>query len=1026
MPPDDDDEDASLLPDSALGLMNIHRAAGLDDRARKRVWKTTREAIEGQCLELQGEISAGATSVVFDAREKVGGRLVGRRLVVKVIVEPENKHALACFHREVKILASEHVPTDVVPSLKYYQDIDDPAAPTIQPFFVAERIDGDRILKYVSGPRPLPIAGRIELIERAFLALERLHSCNILHGDVSPNNVMVQKEDVVRLVDLGLAKPIRDVGTRSYSVIGGTEGSQPITVLQGLNRLEVWADIHALASVAFYVLTDRPSGTKPEDADAIADALRDAGVPREVSLVLLKALREKDQRKETDRNLYASAADVAHDLRAWRERQARRAVRKRQGVAALVAASPILILAWFGWTNYWSELRADQGREIVALRSQAARLSHDNHPRVKELSARCDRLTRDREEALARGQVNRADAIGPELLDTLRQVISLRLGLERCLPLRQALAEVLTNTPWFEESETIAAGRIELGRRDIKISELIERGETEDAWVGLARLHSELADLARRNLGAARVAEPIGRFQRARASLSAELRRRGAADPAFARLVQDADAAERAWKAGDLNIAERLIGLAKESLDNWLVGKETPREHEQRLAAEGASATAERVRILLAEVGRLEGIQKTLAEQARGLNETIARLTDQGRRDGDALAVGSRALAGERDRRVAAETRANDLSTTLDEVRLAAKQTADDLAKSRRAAKQADDDLAKDRSAKAVAEAERDQLRGRVAALEKDLAAGATPKAGPAPQFTNSLDMTMMRIEPGEFLMGSTRAQIDLMVNQFPDLKPEWYDNEQPQHPVRITRPFYLGTHQVTVRQFRRFVDLSGYKTEAEQDDQGSHVWDGTGWKLDPNKTWRNPGFVQGDDHPVVCVSYNDAVAFIKWLNEQEKEKGRRYRLPTEAEWEYACRAGTRGLYGHNDDPESLVHIANVADASLNKLSPNAPSIRGDDGNMHTAPAGSYEPNPWHLRDMIGDVWEWCDDWYDPKFYQTSPRDHPNNTAKAAQRVFRGGSWSDCPSSCRPAKRSGEVPEFRIDLLGFRVAADQE
>src|SRR5262249_17753677 len=113
-------------------------------------------------------------------------------------------------------------------------------------------------------------------------------------------------------------------------------------------------------------------------------------------------------------------------------------------VACLVAlplVAAALAVAWVGWSRYWSELRADWTRQIVALRSQASRLSHDNHPRVKELADRADRLARDRDEALARGQNDRADALAPELLDTFQQEISLRLGLERCLPLRQALGE---------------------------------------------------------------------------------------------------------------------------------------------------------------------------------------------------------------------------------------------------------------------------------------------------------------------------------------------------------------------------------------------------------------------------------------------------------------------------------------------------------------------------------------------------------------------------------------------------------
>ena len=174
--------------------------------------------------------------------------------------------------------------------------------------------------------------------------------------------------------------------------------------------------------------------------------------------------------------------------------------------------------------------------------------------------------------------------------------------------------------------------------------------------------------------------------------------------------------------------------------------------------------------------------------------------------------------------------------------------------------------------------------------------------------------------------------------------------------------------------QFRRFVEKSGYQTEAEKDGKGSYVWDETkkAWELDPSKNWRNPGFPQTDDHPVVCVSHNDAMAFCQWLSQKE---GRTYRLPTEAEWEFACRADTTTLYSNGDDPEGLVSIANVADATFKRKFPDFACIKGDDGYPYTASVGSFAPNRWGLYDMIGNVWEWCADWYDEKYYASSPAD---------------------------------------------------
>ncbi len=155
-------------------------------------------------------------------------------------------------------------------------------------------------------------------------------------------------------------------------------------------------------------------------------------------------------------------------------------------------------------------------------------------------------------------------------------------------------------------------------------------------------------------------------------------------------------------------------------------------------------------------------------------------------------------------------------------------------------------------------------------------------------------------IPAGQFLMGSAPGDKDAS------------DDEKPWHWVRITQPFYLGVTEVTRGQFRRFVDDAGYQTEAEKDGKGAYGWNEETKKFEQNPrfNWQSPGFEQTDDHPVVNVSWNDAQAFIAWLNRKDGQ-GKVYRLPTEAEWEYACRAGTKTRYFCGDDPEGLAAIGN-------------------------------------------------------------------------------------------------------------------
>jgi formylglycine-generating enzyme required for sulfatase activity len=279
--------------------------------------------------------------------------------------------------------------------------------------------------------------------------------------------------------------------------------------------------------------------------------------------------------------------------------------------------------------------------------------------------------------------------------------------------------------------------------------------------------------------------------------------------------------------------------------------------------------------------------------------------------------------------------------------------------------------------------------------------------------ITNSIGMKLTLIPAGEFLMGSPADEGGGLLNLAEV-------HEKPRHRVRITEPFYLGICEVTRGQFRRFVDKAGYRTEAEKDGEGGSGWneEEKAFKQDPKYSWLNPGFEQTDDHPVVNVSWNDAVAFCEWLSRVE---GQGYRLPSEAEWEYACRARTTTRYFSGDDQESLAAVGNVADGTAKTKYPDWRTIAARDGFVFTAPVGRFRPNAFGLYDMHGNVWEWCRDGYDRDYYKQSPLEDPPGPPQALWRVFRGGSWYFTPWACRSACRLGFPSDSRDYDRGFRV-----
>ena len=253
-------------------------------------------------------------------------------------------------------------------------------------------------------------------------------------------------------------------------------------------------------------------------------------------------------------------------------------------------------------------------------------------------------------------------------------------------------------------------------------------------------------------------------------------------------------------------------------------------------------------------------------------------------------------------------------------------------------------------------------------------------------ELTNSIGMKFTLIPPGEFMMGS----------------PRWEDgrfsDEGPRRRVQITRPFYLGVYPVTHEEYER---VTGANPSSFSPDGGRSDW------------------VSGLDtsrFPVERVSWEDAVEFCRKLSAlpDEHTAGREYRLSTEAEWEYACRAGTTSPF----------HFGSLLDGSQANCDGNHPYGTSTTGPYlrRTTTVGSYAPNAFGLHDMHGNVWQWCADWYDVDYYANSPVDDPPGPASGSSRVCRGGSWRFGGRYLRSANRNCYEPGHRSFSLGFRVA----
>lgn len=311
-----------------------------------------------------------------------------------------------------------------------------------------------------------------------------------------------------------------------------------------------------------------------------------------------------------------------------------------------------------------------------------------------------------------------------------------------------------------------------------------------------------------------------------------------------------------------------------------------------------------------------------------------------------------------------------------------------------------------------------------------DVPAGKSPRRGDVKilDLGAGVKMHLVYVPGGSFEMGSPDAEREPITRRLASQKSEITPDilealklEGPVHTVEMDG-FWMGKFEVTVAQFRQFVEATSHRTDAEKKGQSDGVSSAGGWPKVSGLCWRNPGFPQEDNHPVVQVSWNDAKAFCDWLS---RKTGKDVRLPSESEWEYACRAGTRTAYQWGDDPDAGKGWLNGTDATAKREYPSWPCFNFDDGYVYTAPVGSFKANAFGLHDMHGNAWEWCADFYGPKYYAESPRRNPQGPSEGRDRMSRGGSWDYYENLYRSAARVRLPPTSTYPGQGFRVACSR-
>ncbi|MHC4877330.1 MAG: SUMF1/EgtB/PvdO family nonheme iron enzyme [Planctomycetota bacterium] len=566
---------------SSTGTFDIEFQAV--ESADELLWDGTRRAIDRAGIEIVKVASHGVTTAVFQVQQQ----RTGRRLALKVCLDPDNRKALTAFRREQRLLASEFVPNQVIP--RYVTSV---AGEEMQPFVVMEWIDGKSLTTCVESSQRHPLTERLRLAVSLLTAVETLHQNNILHGDLTADHAIIDDRSQVRVVSFGRTRRIERPDWPRPSIAGSHPASRLAQSAHSQvgSHSEAWNDLRPAAGLAFQVLTGCPPhdvGKSPRQRELNVEAtyrseLQRHGVPQQLQDVILKGLRQRDERGAIGSRYYESAGQMAEELQSWLPK--RRSI--GSGTAMLltltVALLAIATVGLTGWTQRTDSGTAAQWQELALLRQQTEEFQSLDYPAIDNALKHADQALTRHEERLANGEDENVDALLTATLSNLRSAIKNARGIERATPVRLALRQVLSSVPWVRDSRFISERLSVLESRFRRAGQQLDSGRTDVAWRTLCSLERDLAQLMRDNSEAATASRAKTRFNELQAGVSDRLR----ALDQFAAIDRRAQQAASVWNDGNWAQAAELFHESHRQLRDWLKGIETFEERTARLLAD--------------------------------------------------------------------------------------------------------------------------------------------------------------------------------------------------------------------------------------------------------------------------------------------------------------------------------------------------------------------------------------------------------------------------------------------------------